>query len=258
MGYDLALIFILFSIVTSGCLSSSYRRTNDSELDRIVRHAWLNLGSSTMGCDTFDYFPECGIRNFYCHLSGYIDYRHFQKSIGTPIFLSGPHGPDGLDLNSPDRFGHYNPLFVRKIRSILIPAIRDREFAKATLPVYQKYISRLARIHYVTYRKIQANPDFLQEEKERYLNTAIAAKEKYDFERFFLFMNPEYLITDDRDILWNRGFDAGWDGNVVKTSVAFWIRRHIDGTDTEFFLGLNELLQVYDPDFLTNPSRMDN
>lgn len=36
----------------------------------------------------------------------------------------------------------------------------------------------------------------------------------------------------------------------MKELVGFWLRRKADGTDTDFILGLVELLKLYDPNFI--------
>jgi len=52
------------------------------------------------------------------------------------------------------------------------------------------------------------------------------------------------------DYFYKHGFDGGHNGNVVKTCIAFWIRRTIDGTANEFYKGLLKLLKTYDPGLL--------
>ena len=40
--------------------------------------------------------------------------------------------------------------------------------------------------------------------------------------------------------------DGGYNGNVVKTAVGFWMRREMDDTKAIFAKGLTKLLQQYD------------
>lgn len=214
-----------------------------------VRKIMLEIGQSRSACEDFDYFPEGGIRNFACHIRSFISYTDFQRIAGVKIFLSGPHTEKDLDLGNPGDFGRYNPEFVRRIREILIPAASDEDFRRASQGSYDTYVAPLARIYYVTYSKMRDNPRFLEKEKANYLN-CIRKVEPYNFESFFYFMNPKFLGTHDPDSLMEDGFDGGYNGNVVKSAVAFWLRRSIDGTDREFFRGLEKLLAVYDQPFL--------
>jgi hypothetical protein len=43
-------------------------------------------------------------------------------------------------------------------------------------------------------------------------------------------------------------YGTPYDVNVVNTSVAFWVRRSIDGTMPEFYRGLEKLVRAYDPE----------
>ena len=93
--------------------------------------------------------------------------------------------------------------------------------------------------------------DFLRDEKKNYLSLLKKGKlEPYDYDKYFYFMNDNFFVNSNEDYLMNHGFDGGWNGNVVKTAVAFWIRRSIDGTSEEFYKGLDKLLNTYDKDFL--------
>ena len=49
-------------------------------------------------------------------------------------------------------------------------------------------------------------------------------------------------------------YNNGFDGNVVKNVVGFWLRRDIDGTEPLFFDALLTLLETYDAKWLASPS----
>ena len=55
----------------------------------------------------------------------------------------------------------------------------------------------------------------------------------------------------------DHGFDGGWNGNAVKTAVAFCIRRSVDGTADEFYAGLVSLLKLYDAAALNDGAAPD-
>ncbi|HNW28867.1 MAG TPA: hypothetical protein PKN50_10355 [Spirochaetota bacterium] len=228
-------------------------------IDAAVRAAWRDIGGSRSRCEDFDYFPEGGMRNFYCHAMNFMDYRRFAELAGTPVFSGGPHTERELRLDSPDSFGHYNREFVARLSRMMIPGEKDAAFRAATQGVYDGYVRPLARIFFVTYRKLRDNPSYLDGEKRNYLAMLKSGRlEPYHYEKYFYFMNPGFIGSGgDGSYLMEHGFDGGWDGNVVKTCVAFWIRRSIDGTAGEFYAGLEKLLKTYDGGFLAESSRLD-
>ncbi len=202
----------------------------DAAVDEKIRALWRGLPKSKNGCpDDFDYFPDGGMRNFYCHLLPRVAMATIEKWAGVPIYASG-----GFNLKSTKSFGHYNPQFVRWLPA-LIPALRDETFRAVAQPIYDRKIKPLARTHYRVYRKLQADPAFLEREKKRLLKEMASARGATDtYERFY-----------------DYGSSAG-DGNVAKTAVAFWIRRSIDGTDADFFAALEQLMKIHDPTMLKN------
>lgn len=216
----------------------------------IVSAAWFHLEKSKTMCSNFDYFPDGGMRSFYCHILSFISYQSFQNLVGVPIFRKGPHSTKELDLDSAFSFGYYNKKFVKKIREILIPDTNTGLFRSSTQNIYNKYVRSLAIIHYVTYQKLRKNKNYLNKEKQRYLNLIRTKKlPKYDYERYYSFMDDSFFKRQNDS---NYYSDGGYNGNVVKTATAFWIRRSIDGTDGEFFQGLQKLLYLYDKDFVQN------
>jgi len=169
------------------------------------------------------------------------------------IFRSGPHGQT-LDLNNPKDFGRYNPQFVDLIVEHGIPASRDEDFRRLTQGIYDEYVSPLARIMYMTYRKFEQNPELLRTEKNKFLQLLDTADgvPPYYYEKYFYFMNPGFAENPEGgfEAFVDDGFDAGYSGNVVKTAAFFWIRRSVDGTDRLFFRGLEKLMNAYDRDYL--------
>ncbi len=242
--------------LAAGCLSSGRGGEGagaSPHLDGLVRHAWKNIHHSGSRCVEFDYFPTGGMRTFYCHMLSFTDFRTFSGLVGVPIFRKGPHTDEGLVLDSPDSFGQYNPAFVARITKALIPGAGDRAFRAATQDAYNEFVAPLARIFFVTRQKLTKNPGYLAKESRAYMALVKAGRLPRDhYEKYFYFMNPSFIEHEnDENHLMDSGFDGGWDGNVVKTCVAFWIRRHIDGSFEEFSRGLDLLLETYDRPFFT-------
>jgi hypothetical protein len=215
-----------------------------------VEQAWLGLPASKDDCGQFDYFPDGGMRNFHCHVRATLGYKRIQELAGVAAFRKGPHSREALGLSSSDSFGYYNPAFVRWLGDHLIPGPRLRA---QTQPIYDKVVRPLARTFYAAHRKLHSDAKYLAKEKARYLGLIKRGHvPPGDYERYFFFMNPRFLHNPDGGFSYfhRRGFDGGVNGNVVKTCVAFWIRRSIDGTDGEFLAGLERLLSAYDARFL--------
>ena len=211
------------------------------EVPRTVREALARLGAQSVRCDVFDYFPRGGMRSFYCHLRPLLSYQTARKLSGVQVFLKGPHTAQGLVFSSPD-FGHYNPEFVGWLQKVARAIAGNPKLLRATRPVYRKNVRYLARNLMGTYVKLKNNP--------RYLRREIKSKRwATDYERYFFFMNPRYIENPSRSgsYYWRSGGDGdGFDGNVVKTCVAFWIRRSVDGTAGTFHGALRTLMCAYD------------
>lgn len=227
-----------------------------------VYTAWLRIGDTRNHCREFDYFPDGGIRNFYCHAQEFLSYRDLQNFLPIPIFSSGPHSHDKLQLNSKSEFGHYNPAFVNKLADLFIPTEKGSLFHDYTQPIYDKYIRPLARTMLAVFVKLHKNRDFWQNEARFYREFLEnnSSKSSYDYEKFYDFMHPEYIKDGSINTAISNqylSYKSPWNGNVVKTVVAFWVRRKIDGTYDEFYRGLVKLLKIYDNDFLYRLAKRD-
>lgn len=223
-------------------------------LERAVAETWTQLPQSESNCGSYDYFPEGGTQNFYCHVSNQLPYDQLQRWLGQAAFLKGPHSKNKLNLTADNYFGYYNPAFVNALAEHLIPGSKDASFRLATQGIYDRYIAPLARIHWVTYQKLQQNQAFYHQEVETYRTLVDQSRmPAMYYEKYFFFMNPAYPQQQDEDVLMGEGFDGGWNGNVVKSATAFWLRRTLDGTADEFANALEKLLHTYDDSFLADP-----
>jgi hypothetical protein len=221
-----------------------------ASVEQTVRDAWTGLPSSANACSaTFDYFPGGGMQIFACHLFSFVPYTRLRELSGRAVFLSGPHSSEALVLDSHREFGHYNPEFVRWAVEELIPGAEDEAFRKQTAAVYRSTMAEKAFLFAATYHKAQANPACWQQEVESYRSALQSGQlEPYYYERWFYFMNPDFCGNPDGgyEAFAEQGFDAGYDGNVVKTCVGFWARRTIDGTAELWHEGLTKLRRTYE------------
>jgi hypothetical protein len=199
-----------------------------------IRDYWSRLGDTQNQCEGSDYFPEGGMRTFYCHMLTFLDYKTLRRLAGMPVFVRGPHSHRRLDLDNRYDFGHYNPDFVAWLCDHAVPAATDTAFARLTQGIYDRYVRKLADTYYATYGKLVDQPTFLEREmtdyREQIRNRTLPAGH---YEKYFTF--AELALGE-------------FDGNVVKTAVSFWIRRSIDGTAPLFFEGLQRLRKAYGAD----------
>ncbi|MDM8557328.1 hypothetical protein [Candidatus Parabeggiatoa sp. HSG14] len=196
----------------------------------LIKNLWQKLDQTTNQCpDEQNDFPEAGMRIFYCHLKTFLSYEQLQTLVRIPIFLNGPHSKTELKVDAKNSFGHYNPAFVKWLTENLMPAAKEAAFKERTQPLYNQYVKPLARTYYVIHERLVAHPDYRQKQQANY---------------FKLLKNgqlPEYYEN-----LHQQGFNS----NAVKSGIAFWLRRFIDGTESAFFEGLKTLLMTYDADFI--------
>lgn len=222
------------------------------ELDRRSRVAWRRLPEAKHRCESFDYFPVGGMYTVYCRLVNFGTFQEVETLLGMPVFLKGPHRGGELNVYSTAQFGHYNPQFVRTLADWSIPALRDAAFLEQTRWAYDEYIRPLAQIYYMTYLKLEQEPELYAQEIGR-LERAMEREEMAGFyEEYFFFMNPYFVEHREGSFQFfmDRGFDGGVDGNRVKGAVGFWLRRGIDGTADLFAQGLESLLRIYEDEIL--------
>ncbi|MBU0551360.1 hypothetical protein KKF91_03895 [Myxococcota bacterium] len=212
---------------------------------------WRALGQTHNTCkDEYDYFPHGGPRIFGCHLRALISLPQLSALAGTPIFIAGPHTPSALNLAHASEFGQYHPAFARWVADQLIPRLTTPEMRMQAQPIYDQYVKSLATSFYITYRKIQKEPDCFHAEIARYKRFLQGSQEQdMPTERYFFFMNPKFCSNPDGnfDFFYKNGFDVDSNGNVIKSCFSWWVRRTLDGTAPDFWRGLTKLIKAYDP-----------
>jgi hypothetical protein len=229
---------------------------SEPEPEPSVRDIWGLLGSSSNRCpEIFDYHPDGGMRIFACHMASWMDLEALQKSVGMPIFLSGPHAAGKLDLQSRSSFGHYNPAFVAWASQALIPGAEDSAFRVRIQAHYIAIVRPLARTHYQVWQKLHApaNARCVAAELDAYKRVMAGGKTDSwgeHYERWYDFMEPSFCASGAPAGA-SRGA-AGLNGNVVITVVGFWLRRRLDGTAAAWHDALVRLLEAYDGPWLAS------
>lgn len=187
----------------------------------------------------FDYWPKGGIRIAYYHLATFAGYETLTRLSPHPVFVSGPHGTDHLNLNAPFDFGHYNPEFLRWFEGQLSEILKDQEFVKRTTPLFQTYLGSTADSYRATYRALNRHPDelaaLLQDYKIHLDNRTLPEGYYY---------NVAWSEAADR-YTFLKELNASYDPNVTAPAVYFWLRRYIDGTHQQVFSMLESLLNAY-------------
>lgn len=216
----------------------------------LARDVWSALDRTSNTCeDLFDYWPTGGIRIFGCHVFSLTSFEQVVGVAGLSPFLSGPH-TQGLDLTSSTDFGHYNPAFVRFLADHAIPAADDPAFRAATQAHYDTYVRPLARILHATHEKLADNPQCAEAERAEYAQAIDNGYTRDYVEPWYFFMHPEYCSHRRAEYEFfsrtDGEMDGGYDGNVTKTAVGFWLRRSLDGTDALFFEALVRLMNAYE------------
>jgi hypothetical protein len=166
--------------------------------------------------EPFDYgFKDGGVINKYEYVRSIFSFEEMQNLIDYPIFLTGPHNKNGLNLNSSYTFGHYNPRFVFDIRDDIRVILSNTYFVKYTKPMLIKFglvdlLTNYKKVYNITRnRQVEFN-----EIKTNYINQLKNETWQQGGYRTYL---PEIIKTEP---YWNWG----------ETCYHFWIIRDIDNT----------------------------
>ncbi|TGK50375.1 hypothetical protein EHQ16_06200 [Leptospira kanakyensis] len=223
----------------------------ETKFKELVTSTWIQFPKLGLYCE-----KELSYHKIFCKIQTVLSFRKLAEYLDIQIFLSGPHTKYYLELNSNYEFGHYNPEFPIKLREYLLPAKTNETLYTLTLPIYEGLIRNTAREFFIVYQKLDSNPKFFRKEADRYLLLVEENRlDPYYLDRFILFLYPAFTDNEDPEessrFVYKKG-DETIDAQVVKELVGFWIRRKADGTDTDFILGLVDLLKLYDPGFYQN------
>lgn len=170
-----------------------------------------------------DTWLDVGLRAKYAMAKDYASISILEETFDEDVFLRGPHAGD-MDFNSTTSFGYYNPRFIEKVHQALDAALQNPMFKKVARPIYEKHLKSMAHTYQDAYKHVQQN----EEMRTQLINDYIFAMAK-----------PEG-VTDGSLQEKFRGYaealekEQKADIYEAFTAPSFWIRRHIDGTDTDF------------------------
>lgn len=171
-----------------------------------------------------------GVLNKFEYIRSLLSYREFQSMLDYPIYLSGPHSDNTLNLRSKFKFGHYNPKFVSDLRDNIKELVNNQYFVKYTKPILEKYdfLDLLERYDLV-YNETKNLEVETNKIKKTYLD---GLKNQTWEESSYGYVLPEKIKSEP---YWNWG----------ETSYHFWIRRDIDGTKEIWSDIINDILNAY-------------
>ncbi|MDB4286183.1 hypothetical protein N9933_02670, partial [bacterium] len=235
--------------------SSSQSKNSPETIQKFWR-----FGASLENADESD-FEESrtyikGLRSMYGYFrQNGMGIKAMQAISPVPIFISGPHGTgDGLEINlTSNSFGHYNIEFFKWAQDHLIPGASDEKFRSLTQSIYTDYLGDLARVYYDAYYFLKkTDASRVQEAKSSYLASIEALKGTPNTLEFSAGPGSEiYMLFDYAYAHDTSGFhEVDYVEYNAFVAPGFWIRRDLDGTDTEAFKLLEKMLLAYDADFV--------
>jgi hypothetical protein len=180
------------------------------------------------------------------------------QSLSAPIsiFVKGPHA-DNYNFQSYE-FGHYNPVFTRWAAARLIPTPDNSAFRKIAQNVYNRYLLELTRVYYLSYKFLQGNPDLAKRVLDQYRADLDAFRGKPWAPSILSGPGGKlqmafYEFSDGlraKQFSWDRTQNLTY---TAATAPGFWIRRRIDGTESDWHEMMMKLLTTYDKDWLQSP-----
>ncbi len=213
--------------------------TTIPEVVSIGKKLLSNLDKTRNTGKGFDYWPDGGIQIAYYHLATFATYAMLGRLSPHPVFLSGPHDGQALDLDSRFTFGHYNPEFLVWFYDHLLEVLQDRSFIESTTTLFQRYLGGTGMAYWATYTVLSAHPQelnaLLEDYKARMANRTLPEHYYYNI----AWQQAEGRFASIKVL------HASYDANIVAPAVYFWLRRYIDGTHQQFFSMLESLLVAY-------------
>jgi tetratricopeptide (TPR) repeat protein len=234
------------TIQNKGVLTEITKEYNFEKLEDVIKYLAENLDNAKFtpirkGWQ-FDYgFRDGWLLNKYEYIRSLLTYKHFQSKLKYPIYLSGPHTQDKLNLNSKYSFGHYNPKFLVMLRKSILQIMSEEDFITITKPLLKKYsILDFLKKNKDIYEITQKYPDEFDRIKLEYIK---GMQNKTLSEGAYRDLVPSLLNSE---VYWN------WS----ETSYNFWIRRDIDNTKNLWIELINDVLNGYEYETaLTNQTK---
>lgn len=187
---------------------------------------------------------DYGIRSKYAILHSILNINEIENETDLKIFVTGPHQNGEINYKSLSNFGHYNPEFLKLVYESIYELRNDKKFQTGKF-IYDKYFKEMFRIYYESYNYLNNS------NSEKIRNTDITMSELINLYQSKMESNEDsfYIWEHFRNYRYFMTNTLGYNPYESNTSVSFWVRRKIDGTDKEFFKILTLIIEIFDEDF---------
>lgn len=234
-----AIALISFSSVSDDSINAI---TGLSKRIRLASQNWklfVSQGAQLPYHTHSTYLPELGIRGKYQSFKKVFQITFLEKLTKEKVFLKGPHRNGEINFNHPSHFGHYNPKFLDKLKSILEKELANEIHVSLFQDCYDKNFKKLLRVFYMTRVLVSLQDDAGQ--KYSKLLEQIKSGKKTENASFFL----QEKFRPFTEVLKTHNFYE-----VISCS-SFWVRRSLDNTDDRFKILLDLVLKKMDPEFFS-------
>lgn len=190
------------------------------EPNRSMDGTWLNVG----------------FRSKYAMAKRYASIEMVEAAFGVPVFLRGPHKDGDMDFNSTTSFGYYNPQFIAKLHKSVQTVLLNRVFKKAAKRVYDKHLASMAQTYHHAYQYLNKDFAYCEKLQARYLAQVASPNgtERGSLQEEFRDYAEALEKSQQADV-----YEAF-------TAPAFWLRRSIDGTDSQLYELLDMVITEMD------------
>lgn len=228
---------LIFSSSFLNAQNSKERREFKKKMLFLVEN-WQNVPTDFQEYEQAGtYVPESGVRGKYYINKNMLNLAIIAQLIGELVFVSGPHKTD-MDYSS-GSFGHYNPKFLKKLEMQLKFLLADKKFIKKAEPFYKLKLKKYMQSYWLAYNYVK-EPD-TQKNALKLYETAIKhdpSGASFTLQEYF----REYTETYQ---------SMGYDWYETNTTVLFWLRRMMDGTDKEFSALMSLVMERFDKKFVS-------
>lgn len=198
--------------------------------------------------DTDQTWLNVGVRYKYALMKEYLSIEMLETLSGQKVFLESGAHKNGLDFNSDNSFGHYNPRFVNTIRESLISFLMNTN-KDLVQGVYNNHLQMTARNYILAYNFVNNGNVIVWREKKwkkedimvTYENILSGTVKEYGNGADFL--NEIYRAYADSAL------EDGYNWYEADVAPGFWIRRSIDKTDDDFIGLLKAVMEEVDTEF---------
>ncbi|MBK8491355.1 MAG: hypothetical protein IPL49_10820 [Saprospirales bacterium] len=202
-----------------------------STLTLQVVNSWETLWrEADLSEDAVGQLPNDGIRGHYAAMKGLLNPAVFEKFIGEPVYLSGPHTGGRRSKNNTE-FGYYNPAFLRKLERLIAVMANNPEFVNQIRPFYVRHVRDYLQVYLDAYPRFANN----KEMTDVYSEFIQSGQPGASYEPF-----KNYLERFSGEMI-----QKGLKANEAYVVPSFRVRRTIDGTADQFYQLFYQVQQVF-------------